>query len=1369
MEQMMKKLSHVLRLHGRPRQAASRPARRVLASPVPARAADGPGLTVVKPWESGTITEPGGIYANGMAITLEGKGNGTVIKDGSGNELSLSGLSSSTDGGYDLSQYIIYGGCQNSTCTSASVTMTGGKVYGICGGGGGSSATVTGNTFVAVSGNAAVGKTGGLRNDARGIAGGGMGPVGGSAAVQISGDADIWGYVYGGGKDYYGTVGNGSSVTISGGAIDSGDVCGGGMGKVTGNTVVVITGGDIKSDVYGGGSGGATGGSSVSVSGSAKVAGPGYSGVVLNVNSRTGGVDKFTVSNLGADALIKIKLNYGYDPFTDGERPTAVAVTGAREEDFTKFSLSGSGAQYLEPYYHTDSGEGQIRIRYVMPTVEDAAVYANGAALLIDGTDSAQTTAYMDLDRDGVLDQREKEHTSLAMVNFDKKIANAPMDGTDLSNWNVYGGSKDADVAADTQITMTGGKVKFLTGGGRAATTDAGVKGNTSVTVRGGIVGSDIYGGGNTSGGGLAANVDGSTSVTVEGTVMGSVYGIGSSTVGGTKTVAVGGSAKIGGQSGSGVVINGGTGTPVVNGVDSFKIDPSLTTAAGVYVKLPAGCTDGVIATGAVQTDLAQIRLTGPGSAGKEAVLDGTDVKVAAASAAPAPTVTGVNIYANGVPIKIVAGSTDGNTNILYDKDGNGRIEDNEYLKIGDDEPGAAGYNLFNYIVYGGSNNTPITAEPKINMTGGKVSIIFGGGSGNDGDVTGDPSVILSGGTVEAIYGGGYEGASSGNTSVLISGGEVTIIGVYGGGYGGDSTVSSSSVTVSGGTVFSVYGGGSTGSNVTGNVAVAVSGGKVTGDVYGGGTSGTVDGTKTVTVGGSAKIGGQSGSGVVINGGTGTPVVNGVDSFKIDPSLTTTASVYVKLPAGCGDGVIATGAVQTDLAQIRLVGAGAAGKAAAFENNTIIVKTASTPPAGGYTITFNANGGTVTPASSATGTDGRLSSLPTPARSGKYSFAGWYTRAAGGDPVTTNTVFAGDTVIYAHWTYTGGGGGGSGSGGSSTTTSTVKNPDGSTTTTVTDKVTGAVTETTKAKDGTQTVVETKKDGSKKETVTAPDGTKTETATTAKGDMTYTQQRPDGTRISADSPSSGGAAARVDLPGNGTEQVTVSFPVLAGTVVLRVLPDGTEEPVAYSLVEDGTVYVRLEGDAELRVETRGGLFDDMSGHWAEEYADFTGARELFHGTAPRTFAPELPMTRAMLTTVLCHMDGDPDAGAAPFRDVETGAWYAEGAAWAAEKGVAAGTGGGLFEGDRSITRQELAVMLWNYARSEGLDVSVGEDTNILSYADVDRAEEWAIPALQWACGAGVMRGGPDGTLDPAGMATRAQAAAMLKQFVAAAVK
>ena len=76
-----------------------------------------------------------------------------------------------------------------------------------------------------------------------------------------------------------------------------------------------------------------------------------------------------------------------------------------------------------------------------------------------------------------------------------------------------------------------------------------------------------------------------------------------------------------------------------------------------------------------------------------------------------------------------------------------------------------------------------------------------------------------------------------------------------------------------------------------------------------------------------------------------------------------------------------------------------------------------------YTVSFDANGGSVTPASAVTGADGKLTSLPTPTRSGSYSFDGWYTAASGGTKVTTNTVFTKNRTVYAHWTYTGGGGG----------------------------------------------------------------------------------------------------------------------------------------------------------------------------------------------------------------------------------------------------------------------------------------------------------------------------------------------------------
>ncbi len=416
-----------------------------------------------------------------------------------------------------------------------------------------------------------------------------------------------------------------------------------------------------------------------------------------------------------------------------------------------------------------------------------------------------------------------------------------------------------------------------------------------------------------------------------------------------------------------------------------------------------------------------------------------------------------------------------------------------------------------------------------------------------------------------------------------------------------------------------------------------------------------------------------------------------------------------------------------------------------------------------YTITFNANGGNpLTPSTAQTSADGKLSTLPTPTRSGSYRFDGWF--KADNTPVTAETEFTGDTEIFAHWTYTGGSSGDS----SNTTTSTTHNPDGSVTTTV-KKPNGTITETTKAPDGTKTVVETKKDGSRTETVTTPDGGRTETATTAQGDRTYAEERPDGAKISADIPKGGGATAAVELPGDMAAPVAVSFPATDGTVVLRVHPDGTEEPVTYSLVEDGRAYVRLDSDAKLRVETRAGLFDDMDGHWAEESADFAGARALLQGTAPRTFSPERPMTRAMLATVLYRIAGAPGAGGAAFSDVEAGSWYADGVAWAAEHGIAAGTGGGLFSADRAITRQELAVMLWNYARYDGIDVYVGENTSILSFTDIDKTEDWAIPALQWACGAGILQGGEDGALDPAGPATRAEVAAMLERFIAAAVK
>ena len=109
-------------------------------------------------------------------------------------------------------------------------------------------------------------------------------------------------------------------------------------------------------------------------------------------------------------------------------------------------------------------------------------------------------------------------------------------------------------------------------------------------------------------------------------------------------------------------------------------------------------------------------------------------------------------------------------------------------------------------------------------------------------------------------------------------------------------------------------------------------------------------------------------------------------------------------------------------------------------------------------------------------------------------------------------------------------------------------------------------------------------------------------------------------------------------------------------------------------------------------------------------------------------------------------------------------YAEEAVdWAVKNDLLQGNAAGDLMLRQPVTRQQLAALLFRFAQSQGMDVSVGEDTNILSYPDAFDAAEYAVPALQWACGAGVLYGTSDGRLDPQGTATRAQFAVMLERF------
>lgn len=176
------------------------------------------------------------------------------------------------------------------------------------------------------------------------------------------------------------------------------------------------------------------------------------------------------------------------------------------------------------------------------------------------------------------------------------------------------------------------------------------------------------------------------------------------------------------------------------------------------------------------------------------------------------------------------------------------------------------------------------------------------------------------------------------------------------------------------------------------------------------------------------------------------------------------------------------------------------------------------------------------------------------------------------------------------------------------------------------------------------------------------------------------------------------------------------------------------------------------------------FTDIVGHWAIESIKFVVSEGLFQGTSDVTFSPNMDMNRAMFVTVLGRMANvDMRPHSAPdFADVALDAYYAKYVAWAVEKGITQGTAENAFSPENSISRQELVVMLHRYAKLSGIDVSVGEDTNILSYNDAFDIVQWAIPAFQWACGSGVVQGEGE-NLYPTATATRAEVATMLQRF------
>ena len=190
--------------------------------------------------------------------------------------------------------------------------------------------------------------------------------------------------------------------------------------------------------------------------------------------------------------------------------------------------------------------------------------------------------------------------------------------------------------------------------------------------------------------------------------------------------------------------------------------------------------------------------------------------------------------------------------------------------------------------------------------------------------------------------------------------------------------------------------------------------------------------------------------------------------------------------------------------------------------------------------------------------------------------------------------------------------------------------------------------------------------------------------------------------------------------------------------------------------DGTTFTMPDHDVTVRVYFTDGValpFTDVSaGAWYFDAVGYVYVGGLMDGVSDTLFDPDGTMTRAMVWAILARVDGETVTG---------DGWIETARDWAVAEGVSDGENATDY-----VTREQFATMLWRYASGKGYDVSIGEDTNILSYADFADLSEYAIPAMQWACGAGVITGMTDATLVPQGEATRAQVAAMLMRFVEA---
>lgn len=246
-----------------------------------------------------------------------------------------------------------------------------------------------------------------------------------------------------------------------------------------------------------------------------------------------------------------------------------------------------------------------------------------------------------------------------------------------------------------------------------------------------------------------------------------------------------------------------------------------------------------------------------------------------------------------------------------------------------------------------------------------------------------------------------------------------------------------------------------------------------------------------------------------------------------------------------------------------------------------------------------------------------------------------------------------------------------------------------------------------------------------------------------GDGTYTFRMPDG-RVTVEA-----VFASVETDGIADR-------------LQELFPDLTPEQIAAILTGTVAVPPKAPSGGETNCPSRAFMDLDTTA-WYHEAVDYVLNNGVMSGYPGGLFGPDDTLSRAMLVQILYNLEGRPAvSGGSGFADVAGGAWYADAVTWAAAHGIAEGYGG-LFDPESPITREQLAVMLYRYARYRGYDVTQG-GMAIREFRDYLGISEYAMEAMTWAVNTGVMGGNEANALLPQNSATRAVTAQMLKNFL-----